>query len=307
MKKDYRLKKQRIHARLWMKEIEKQEEVKLGGSGGDDIERLLDSCSEIFVVRPWSTTVEEYRRVEIGEGNIVDIGLDYEWIPNKCSFCKAFRHSDARCLKNPTTPKPAPQKKQAKKPPSANLTTATESSIVSIPPSSVLNIQTTEERVPVAIITTKSGEENVMGIPQDSNPFSALVELEDEDNDRIDSSTEYQNALEEPHFAEDTFSEPGRLVIDLKSYKLATPLANSLFKMLPNQQPSHDDQALDIVLAKSPEDSTSHDHSMVIFNEKVDALTDTNASEDLSFMKPQDLNSAELYNFLNAKEHHDSC
>ncbi|KAF5193735.1 mucin-like protein [Thalictrum thalictroides] len=50
MKKDYRLKKQRIHAGLWMKEIEKLEEEKLGGgvAGGDDIERLLDSCSEIF-------------------------------------------------------------------------------------------------------------------------------------------------------------------------------------------------------------------------------------------------------------------
>lgn len=51
MKKDYRLKKQRIHAGLWMKEIEKQEEAKLGDStaeGGDDIERLLDSCSQIF-------------------------------------------------------------------------------------------------------------------------------------------------------------------------------------------------------------------------------------------------------------------
>lgn len=50
IKKDYRLKKQRIHAGLWMKEIEKQEEAKLGDSssigGGDDIERLLDSCSE---------------------------------------------------------------------------------------------------------------------------------------------------------------------------------------------------------------------------------------------------------------------
>lgn len=49
MKKDYRLKKQRIHAGLWVKEIEKQEEAKLGDSGGgvgDDIERLLDSCSE---------------------------------------------------------------------------------------------------------------------------------------------------------------------------------------------------------------------------------------------------------------------
>ncbi|KAI4305112.1 hypothetical protein L6164_028498 [Bauhinia variegata] len=51
MKRDYRLKKQRIHAGLWMKEIEKQEEAKLGDSfvgGGDDIERLLDSCSDIF-------------------------------------------------------------------------------------------------------------------------------------------------------------------------------------------------------------------------------------------------------------------
>lgn len=49
MKKDYRLRKQRIHAGLWMKEIEKQEEAKLGDSivgGGDNIERLLDSCSE---------------------------------------------------------------------------------------------------------------------------------------------------------------------------------------------------------------------------------------------------------------------
>ncbi|GAB4846345.1 hypothetical protein Ancab_025351 [Ancistrocladus abbreviatus] len=51
IKRDYRLKKQRIHAGLWMKEIEKLEEAKLGGSGfggGDDIEKLLDSCSEIF-------------------------------------------------------------------------------------------------------------------------------------------------------------------------------------------------------------------------------------------------------------------
>ncbi|KAJ8773752.1 hypothetical protein K2173_006402 [Erythroxylum novogranatense] len=50
MKKDYRLKKQRIHAGLWMKEIEKQQEAKLGDSviGVDDIDRLMDSCSEIF-------------------------------------------------------------------------------------------------------------------------------------------------------------------------------------------------------------------------------------------------------------------
>ncbi|XP_047331208.1 protein GAMETE CELL DEFECTIVE 1, mitochondrial [Impatiens glandulifera] len=50
LKKDYRVKKQKIHAGLWVKEIEKQEEAKLGdfGVGGDDIDRLLDSCSEIF-------------------------------------------------------------------------------------------------------------------------------------------------------------------------------------------------------------------------------------------------------------------
>lgn len=46
---DYRVKKQRIHSGLWMKEIEKMEESMLGGSNdGDDIDRLLDSCAEIF-------------------------------------------------------------------------------------------------------------------------------------------------------------------------------------------------------------------------------------------------------------------
>ncbi|XP_021722926.1 uncharacterized protein LOC110690410 [Chenopodium quinoa] len=48
VQKDYRLKKQRIHAGLWMKEIELIEEAKLGGGSADDIDKLLDSCSEIF-------------------------------------------------------------------------------------------------------------------------------------------------------------------------------------------------------------------------------------------------------------------
>ncbi|VFQ92220.1 unnamed protein product [Cuscuta campestris] len=50
IRKDYRVKKQRIHAGLWVKEIEKMEEAKLGGDSGDadDIEKLLDSASEIF-------------------------------------------------------------------------------------------------------------------------------------------------------------------------------------------------------------------------------------------------------------------
>lgn len=50
IKKDYRLKKQKLHAGLWTKEIEKLEEAKLGDSdvpaGDDDIQRLLNSCSE---------------------------------------------------------------------------------------------------------------------------------------------------------------------------------------------------------------------------------------------------------------------
>lgn len=52
IKKDYRLKKQKLHAGLWTKEIAKLEEAKLGDSdvhvGDDDIQRLLDSCSDIF-------------------------------------------------------------------------------------------------------------------------------------------------------------------------------------------------------------------------------------------------------------------
>lgn len=47
---EYRTRKQRVHAALWVKEIEKMEEARLGGGGGgaDDIDRLLDSCSDIF-------------------------------------------------------------------------------------------------------------------------------------------------------------------------------------------------------------------------------------------------------------------
>lgn len=48
IKRDYRLTKQKIHAGLWAKEIEKMEEAKFGDSisGADDIEKLLDSASE---------------------------------------------------------------------------------------------------------------------------------------------------------------------------------------------------------------------------------------------------------------------
>nr|GEX00127.1 mucin-related protein [Tanacetum cinerariifolium] len=47
VKRDYRVMKQRVHAGLWVKEIEKMEEAKLGGSA-DDLDRFLDTASEIF-------------------------------------------------------------------------------------------------------------------------------------------------------------------------------------------------------------------------------------------------------------------
>ncbi|CAN8266703.1 unnamed protein product [Cochlearia groenlandica] len=68
MKKDYRLKKQRVHASLWVKEIEKLEEAKLQGdsgySGCDDIDRLLDSCSEIF-----DSVDNDFDKLEVSSGN----------------------------------------------------------------------------------------------------------------------------------------------------------------------------------------------------------------------------------------------
>jgi hypothetical protein len=50
---EYRTRKQRVHAALWVKEIEKMEEARLGGGAGgaDDIDRLLDSCSECVATR----------------------------------------------------------------------------------------------------------------------------------------------------------------------------------------------------------------------------------------------------------------
>lgn len=49
---EYRTRKQRVHAALWVKEIEKMEEARLGGGGvgADDIDRLLDSCSEYVAI-----------------------------------------------------------------------------------------------------------------------------------------------------------------------------------------------------------------------------------------------------------------
>jgi len=45
--KDYRIMRQRVHAILWLKELEEEEEKKkLGRSLDDSVERLLDACPE---------------------------------------------------------------------------------------------------------------------------------------------------------------------------------------------------------------------------------------------------------------------
>lgn len=44
--KDYRIMRQRVHAILWLKELEEEEEEKLGRPLDDSVELLLDTCPE---------------------------------------------------------------------------------------------------------------------------------------------------------------------------------------------------------------------------------------------------------------------
>lgn len=44
--KDYRIMRQRVHAILWLKELEEEEEKKLGRPLDDSVELLLDTCPE---------------------------------------------------------------------------------------------------------------------------------------------------------------------------------------------------------------------------------------------------------------------
>lgn len=46
--KDYRIMRQRVHAILWLKELEEEEEKKLGQPLDDSVELLLDTCPEFF-------------------------------------------------------------------------------------------------------------------------------------------------------------------------------------------------------------------------------------------------------------------
>ncbi|KAF6135821.1 hypothetical protein GIB67_028140 [Kingdonia uniflora] len=55
--KDYQIIRQRVHAILWLKEIEEEEEKKYG-SLGDSIERLLDTCPEQGLVTKVRNNIE---------------------------------------------------------------------------------------------------------------------------------------------------------------------------------------------------------------------------------------------------------
>ncbi|KAK1324854.1 hypothetical protein QJS10_CPA01g00543 [Acorus calamus] len=46
--KDYRIMRQRVHAILWLKELEEEEEKKLGKPLDDSVEKLIDSFPEFF-------------------------------------------------------------------------------------------------------------------------------------------------------------------------------------------------------------------------------------------------------------------
>ncbi|KAL6007386.1 Translation initiation factor eIF-2B subunit gamma [Asimina triloba] len=46
--KEYRIMRQRVHAILWLKELEEEEEKKLGRPLDDSVEVLLDTCPEFF-------------------------------------------------------------------------------------------------------------------------------------------------------------------------------------------------------------------------------------------------------------------
>ncbi|KAH9317886.1 hypothetical protein KI387_019655, partial [Taxus chinensis] len=66
--RDYRNTKRRVHASLWLKEIEKQEEAKLGNTADDDIDQLLDNCSQFFDYADHNTKPDDSNFKSFPEG-----------------------------------------------------------------------------------------------------------------------------------------------------------------------------------------------------------------------------------------------
>ncbi|KAF9625386.1 hypothetical protein IFM89_022191 [Coptis chinensis] len=62
--------------------------------------RTRISYARICVVVDIEFKFPSFIPIKIGEGDIVDIGLDYEWVPDLCTSCKIFGHSNSKCIKN---------------------------------------------------------------------------------------------------------------------------------------------------------------------------------------------------------------
>ncbi|KAF9626622.1 hypothetical protein IFM89_037415 [Coptis chinensis] len=67
-------------------------------------ERL--NYARICVVIDLELKFPSFIPVDMGKENKVDIGLEYDWIPAKCSICKTFGHSDDRCQMNKEAQQP---------------------------------------------------------------------------------------------------------------------------------------------------------------------------------------------------------
>ncbi|KAF9623411.1 hypothetical protein IFM89_002995 [Coptis chinensis] len=164
------------------------------------------------------------------------------------------------------------------------------------------------DQPPVVIVASKSVEKLSVGFPQDSNPFSALADLDEEDND---SSTEYQNALDVYQPSEDSLSDPGQFIIDLSSYKMANSSFNNSGIQSLTPRESQEDLSRAIIIAKPTtelfDSSNSTGKSMVIYEHNSNVFNPSNGSEDLSMIKFHDETSEELHSFLNAKENQHSC
>ncbi|KAF9597553.1 hypothetical protein IFM89_019544 [Coptis chinensis] len=62
--------------------------------------RTRISYARVCVVVDINFTFPSSIPVEMDEGNIIHIGLEYDWEPKKCSFCSIFGHTDVKCVKN---------------------------------------------------------------------------------------------------------------------------------------------------------------------------------------------------------------
>ncbi|KAF9599585.1 hypothetical protein IFM89_001081 [Coptis chinensis] len=166
---------------------------------------------------------------KIGEGDIVDIGLDYEWVPDLCTSCKIFGHFDSKCIKNKevsenpviqpqmarTQVQNKPRKQHMRWTPKKNTLTGQTSCLRDKNGTTVTNDGQTED-TPVIITeevgqtqertyreVTEALEPTVRGSQvvvhsevQASNRFAVLMPAEDEGVQESETEIEKQNNME---------------------------------------------------------------------------------------------------------------